>query len=46
MISVHNFDGALFGELVESIIAESNTCLRFRLVNGLELTETIERKVR
>ncbi len=43
---LENFDGELFGELVESIIAESNTCLRFRLVNGLELTETIERKVR
>lgn len=43
---LEDFDGELFGELVGSIIAESNTCLRFRLVNGLELTETIERTVR
>lgn len=28
------------------IIVENNECLRFRLINGLELTETIERTVR
>ena len=40
------FDAELFGELVEKIIVESNERLRFRLKNGLELTETIERTVR
>lgn len=40
------FDGELFGELVDKIIVESNECLRFRLVNGLELTGPIERTVR
>lgn len=40
------FDGDLFGELVEKIIVESNSLLRFRLKNGLELTERMERMVR
>ena len=40
------FDGELFGELVEKIIVESNELLRFRLKNGLELQETIERMMR
>ena len=40
------FDGELFRELVDKIIVESDDCLRFRLVNGLELTEPIERTVR
>ena len=40
------FDGELFRELVDKIIVESNERLRFRLINGLELTETIERTVR
>ncbi len=40
------FDGELFGELVEKIIVDSNERLRFRLINGLELTENIERTVR
>ncbi|WP_306820185.1 recombinase family protein [Flavonifractor plautii] len=40
------FDGELFRELVDKIIVESNDRLRFRLVNGLELTEPIERTVR
>lgn len=40
------FDGELFRELVDKIIVESNDRLRFRLVNGLELTELIERTVR
>ena len=40
------FDGELFRELVDKIIVESNDLLRFRLVNGLELTEPIERTVR
>ena len=40
------FDGELFRELVDKIIVESNDHLRFRLVNGLELTEPIERTVR
>ena len=40
------FDAELFGELVEKIIVDSNEQLRFRLKNGLELTETIERTMR
>lgn len=40
------FDQDLFRELVDQIIAESNEKLRFRLFNGLELTEAIERTVR
>lgn len=40
------FDGDLFGELVERGIVESNEKIRFRLKNGLELEEAIERTVR
>ena len=40
------FDGELFREPVDKIIVGSNDRLRFRLVNGLELTEPIERTVR
>lgn len=35
-----------FHELIERIIVDSNTQIRFRLKNGLELAETIERTVR
>ena len=41
-----HFDGELFGELIDKIIVDSNEQVRFRLKNGLELTETIERTVR
>lgn len=40
------FNEELFRELVDKIIVESNERLRFRLINGLELTEPIERTVR
>ena len=40
------FNGELFRELVDKIIVESNDRLRFRLANGLELTEPIKRTVR
>ena len=40
------FDRDLFGELVERVIVESSERVRFRLKNGLELAETIERTVR
>lgn len=40
------FDGELFCELIYRIIVESNTKIRFRLNNGLELPESIERTVR
>ena len=40
------FDAELFGELIDKIFVDSNEQLRFRLKNGLELTETIERTVR
>ena len=38
-----SFDAELFDALVEKIIVDSNECLRFRLKNGIELTEQIER---
>ena len=38
-----SFDAELFDALVEKIIVDSNERLRFRLINGLELTEQIER---
>lgn len=41
-----DFDAELFGELIDKIIVDSDTSIRFRLKNGLELTETIERTVR
>ena len=41
-----SLDAELFGEFVETIIVESNERIRFRLKNGLELAETIERTVR
>ena len=37
------FDAELFDALVDKIIVDSNERLRFRLKNGLELTEQIER---
>lgn len=39
-------DTELCGALVAEIIVESNDTLRFRLHNGLELRESIERTVR
>lgn len=41
-----DFDEELFGELIDKIMVDSNDSLRFRLKNGLELRETIERTVR
>ena len=38
------FDEALFSELVETITIQDNNTIRFRLINGLELPEHIERK--
>ena len=38
-----SFDAELFDALVEKIIVDSNERLRFRLKNGLELLEQIER---
>lgn len=40
---INGFDDELFNELIDKIIVESNTSLIFRLKNGLELRETIER---
>ena len=34
-------DEILFADLVEKIIAESKTCIRFRLYGGIELTEQL-----
>ena len=36
----------LFGQLIDKVTIESNASLRFRLKNGLELRESIERTVR
>ena len=43
---LESFSAELFGELIESVIVDSNEKLRFRLKNGLELPEEIERTVR
>ena len=43
---LEKFDAELFDELIDKIIVEDNTHLRFRLKNGLELKETIRRAVR
>ena len=43
---LHDFDGELFGQLIDKVIIKSNASLRFRLKNGLELRESIERTVR
>lgn len=43
---LETFDADIFSSLVEKIIVESNEKIRFRLRNGLELAETIERTVR
>ena len=40
------FDGELFCELIDRIILQSNSKIRFRLKNGLEMPESIERTVR
>ena len=40
---LEDFSAELFGELVEGIIVECSEQVRFRLKNGLELRETIER---
>ena len=41
-----DFDEELFCEIVDRIIVADNETLRFRLINGLEVTETIERTKR
>ena len=41
-----SLDAELFDALVEKIIVDSNERLWFRLKNGLELTEQIERTKR
>lgn len=43
---LNDFDAELFGELIDRIIVDSSEQLRFRLKNGLELLEIIERTVR
>lgn len=40
------FDEELFCELVDKIVAADNGMLRFRLINRLEVTETVERTKR
>ena len=43
---LETFDAELFCELIERITIQSNQKIRFRLKNGLELPESIERTVR
>ncbi|HIR30980.1 MAG TPA: hypothetical protein IAB83_03060 [Candidatus Faecousia faecavium] len=40
------FEEELFCELIDKVIVDSNTRIRFRLKNGLELPESIRRTVR
>jgi len=44
--SLPDFDRDIFNDLVDKIIADDDHTLRFRLNNGLELTESIERSIR
>ena len=41
-----DFDEQLFSDLVEKIVVVDNEKLCFRLLNGLEVTEKIERTQR
>jgi hypothetical protein len=43
---LETFDEELFCELIDKIIVQSNIRIRFRLKNGLQLPESIERTVR
>lgn len=43
--NLDDFDETLFADLVEKIIAESQTCIRFRLYGGIEFKEQL-REVR
>ena len=43
---LESFDEELFCELIDKVIIQSDTKIRFRLKNGLELPEMIERTVR
>ena len=40
------FDGEVFADLVDQITVDNGNTLRFRLKNGLELTEPTERSMR
>ena len=40
------FDEELFADLVQKIIVESQTCIRFRLFGGLEFTEHLQENSR
>lgn len=43
---LNDFDEELFEELVEGIVAESQTRIRFRLIGGIELAEEVGRAKR
>ncbi|MEG2687319.1 MAG: zinc ribbon domain-containing protein, partial [Christensenellaceae bacterium] len=43
---ITEFDADAFEQMVDKIIIDSNEKIRFRLINGLELTEKTERTVR
>ena len=40
------FDGEIFSELIDQVVVESGSELRFQLVNGLQVVERIERMIR
>ena len=40
------FEEELFCELIDKVIVDSNTRIRFRLKNGMELPESIRRTAR
>lgn len=43
---ISEFDADTFEQMVDKIIVDSNECIKFRLINGLELTENVERTER
>ena len=40
------FDEIIFEDLVEKAVVESSSCIRFKLINGVEISESLERPVR
>ena len=46
MLFRSDFDEDIFAALVDRIIVESSSAIRFQLINGLKLRETIERSTR
>ena len=40
------FDEIIFDDLVEKAVVESSSCIRFKLINGVEISESLEMCIR